>query len=277
MNQKYVIILFFVFNVNFLISQSEILITINNSNQELTINKKLFRVGKYIKITIDNYDPDDNRYTVDYEAVDYIDDEMVKKFSSYTNSTPKVSATSSKYDYLPIQVENKDFSILRIKRFKKGDETPSEERTYKFKNYGSIKFDVSSGFFISKNYDEKYSLYSVLGGPVGKKIIRDDNGSLKVGIGILAHLHSRTKYMSNFGICGGFEVSNDAKIGYLAGGSMLFGPDKKFVFSSGVLLSKIKVISSLYKEGDLVDQAINEIPMKEIWMASLFGSFTYNF
>jgi len=202
---------------------------------------------------------------------------MVKKFSSYTNSTIDLTVNANTYNYLPIQVENKDFSIIRIKRFKKGETTPSEERTYKFNNYGSIKFDVSSGFFLTKNFDEKYSLYSLENGSGKKKIVRDDNGKIKLGIGILAHIHSRTKFMTNLGFCAGFEINNDAKIGYLAGGSLLFGSDRKFVFSSGLALSKIKKISNLYKDGQEVDMAVNEIPLKEVWKGSIFGSFTYNF
>lgn len=276
---KNILVILFIlfFGHALLFCQSDIIITIDNSNQELKVGKKKFRVGKFIKITINNYVADENTYTIDYEGVDYINDEMVKKFSSYTNSTINLTSSSNTYNYLPIQVENKDFSILRVKRFKKNETTPSEERTYKFKNYGSIKFDVSSGFFLTKNFDEKYSLYSLENGSGKKKIVRDDNGKIKLGIGILAHLHSRTKYMTNLGFCAGFEINNDAKIGYLAGGSLLFGSDRKFVFSSGLALSKIKKISNLYKEGQEVDMAVNEIPLKDVWKGSLFGSFTYNF
>ncbi|MBK6784416.1 MAG: hypothetical protein IPG79_12130 [Saprospiraceae bacterium] len=79
------------------------------------------------------------------------------------------------------------------------------------------------------------------------------------------------------GLTGGFEINNDAKVGFLAGGSLFFGYDRKFVFSGGVAFSKVKTISDIYKVGDIVPYTINDIPTVEIWKSGWFGALTYNF
>ena len=160
-------------------------------------------------------------------------------------------------------------------RYDSSGKVKIEQRSFFFRNRGGLKFDVSSGFFVSNLRNETYGLKTV--NAENKQIVLENNGDIRVGIGLLAHLHCRSQKWLSGGFTGGFEVNNDAKIGFLAGGSLLFGYDRKFIISGGAAFGKVKRISKLYSVGENVPASVNEVPTVEIWKMGLFGALTYNF
>ncbi len=238
------------------------------------IDKSEFKVGRFISIEISNYCDTCDKFTVEITGEQYENTSGIDAFKKM-NGAIQITSTDSIYNILSLQVPDKDKSIIKITRYKPDGTTKLEERSYFFRNRGGLKFDVSSGFFVSNFRDETYVLKTV--NAENKQIIRENNGNMRLGIGLLAHLHCRSQKWMSGGLTGGFEVNNDAKIGFLAGVSLFFGYDRKFVFSGGAAFSKVKRISNLYLVGDNVPSSINEVPTVEIWRAGWFYSLTYNF
>ncbi|MBK7522813.1 MAG: hypothetical protein IPI53_01180 [Saprospiraceae bacterium] len=250
-----------------------------NTLSILPVDKKIFKVQDFVSVVIRNYnDTIDDKFVVEitgeqYENTSGID--AFKKMTKMDTTETIVEEQPDDYYLLSLQVPDKDKSIIKITRYKPDGTTKIEERTYFFRNRGGLKFDVSSGFFISNLRDKIYVLKSL--DTLNKQIVRENNGNIRSGIGLLAHLHCRSQKWLSGGLTGGFEINNDAKVGFLAGGSLFFGYDRKFVFSGGVAFSKVKTISDIYKVGDIVPYTINDIPTVEIWKSGWFGALTYNF
>lgn len=234
-----------------------------------------WKVGEFLQVQIVNYNPTGKlRYEIEYKSDENINTEGLALFNKTTTASgAKVDTITTTFKYLYIPIENKDFSILTIKEFE--SDKLIDEQAYTYRPIGGIKFDVSSGFFVSGLINDKFIL--VNDSLSQKTIIKENTGDLRVGIGVLAHLHTRGEGFLNCGIAGGFELDNEAKIGYLAGISGLIGADQKFIFSIGAVFGKREVLSSAYAEGDKVDNAISILPTVDIWAGSWFGSLTYNF
>lgn len=241
-------------------------------------NLEQFKVGKIIDIFITDYDPKtDDHFTVEMTGEQYENTSGIASFKTLNEAIIKHldGRNPQQYKLLSVQVPDKDKSILKITRYDNAGKIKLEERSYFFRNKGGIKFDVSSGFFVTSLRDENFALKST--SATTKQIIKENNGSIRTGIGLLAHLHYRSQSWSTVGITGGFEINNDAKVGYLAGLSWFIGHDRKFILSGGAVFGKVKRISEVYKVGEEVSSEVNVVPTTEIWKHGLFGSLTYNF
>lgn len=241
-----------------------------------SVDKKKIKVGEFISVGIRNYDPDkDTKFEVEITGEQYENTSGIDAFKKKTAIKSADKINEDLYYILSLQVPDKDKSIIKIIRFDTSGTKKLEERSYFFRNRGGLKFDVSSGFFVTRLRDASYVLKSV--SDTTKQVIAENNGGIRAGIGLLAHLHCRSQKLLSGGLTGGFEVNNDAKIGFLGGLSVFIGYDRKFIISAGGVFSKVKSISNLYCEGELVPNSVNEVPTVEIWKAGLFGALTYNF
>ncbi|MBC7884622.1 MAG: hypothetical protein H7X99_04065 [Saprospiraceae bacterium] len=245
----------------------------------LSINsgeKKYFKVGEFISVKIAHYDIDtSDKFVVEITGEQYENTSGIDAFKKMTKVDKENLTSGDEYFLLSLQIPDKDKSIIKITRFKPDGKTKLEERSYFFRNRGGLKFDVSSGFFVTNLRDEVYVLKYI--DTVSKQIIRDDNGKTRLGIGLLAHLHCRSQKWLSGGLTGGFEINNDSKVGFLGGASLFFGYDKKFVLSVGAAFSKIKTISNLYKVDEIVPSTVSVVPTVDIWKMGWFTSMTYNF
>ena len=235
-----------------------------------------WKVGNYIKVTIKNYQSTDLKYTISYKGEEKVNEtglEVFRQAAGATNAFYAMGNTGD-FEYLLVPIQNKDYSVITIEEY---DGTLlRDKQSYSFRNKGGIKFDVSTGFFVTGLKDESYILKNDTL-PNKGIITREASGDLRVGLGVLAHLHSRWNGVLNLGVSGGFELDNDAKVGYLAGGSLFLGRDQKFVLSRGVVFGKSATLSNAYNEGDSVDLSLTVVPTVDIWDRSWFGSLTYNF
>ncbi|MBP6448436.1 MAG: hypothetical protein KA341_16660 [Saprospiraceae bacterium] len=238
------------------------------------IDPSKFVVGKFINVKIENYCDTCDKFTVEISGEQHENTSGIDAFKKM-NSDNKVVRDTGNYFLLSFQVPDKDKSIIKIMRYDSSGKVKIEQRSFFFRNRGGLKFDVSSGFFVSNLRNETYGLKTV--NAENKQIVLENNGDIRVGIGLLAHLHCRSQKWLSGGFTGGFEVNNDAKIGFLAGGSLLFGYDRKFIISGGAAFGKVKRISKLYSVGENVPASVNEVPTVEIWKMGLFIALTYNF
>ena len=236
-----------------------------------------WKAGEKLNINVTNLASSSfDSLAVTYRADEYVNTKGITAFSEAT-AGPKALVSRTNYDLLPIMIQAKDVAYVTISLYNiKGKAaTKVDEQVYTFRVSGGLKFDVSMGAFYTGLHDEVYALKPISDST--NQIIRERNGSGRVGTGILAHLHSRYPGWFNWGISGGFELNNDARVGYLAGLSALIGFDRKFVFTFGGAASKKRVLSAVYEPNDLINRAITSVPMVEIWAGAWFAGLSYNF
>ncbi len=238
-----------------------------------------WKVGQDLKVIIENYQCTNLKYVITYKGDESVNEEGLSLFRSAAGDAKMNGATEAicpPLTYLSIPIVNKDYSLITIEEFD-GDQS-TDKQTYTFRNQGGMKFDVSTGFFISGLKDDAYIIVSDTLIPTQGVIAAEKTGDIRVGIGVLAHLHSRLpRSVINVGLAGGFELDNDAKVGYLAGVSIFIGYDQKFVLSGGWVFGKKAKISNAYYEGQEVDFSLSVVPMVDVWDRGYFGSLTYNF
>jgi hypothetical protein len=235
-----------------------------------------WNVGNYLSVVIKNYKATDLVYTISYKGEERMNEDGLTTFRQAAGKPNALfeAGFTGDFEYLLVPIQNKDYSIITIEEYE--GTLLRDKQVYSFRNRGGIKFDVSTGFFVTGLKDESYILRTDSAGTKGV-ITKEASGDMRVGLGVLAHLHSRWKGVLNIGISGGFELDNDAKVGYLGGGSVFLGQDQKFVISGGVVFGKRATLSNAYREGDLVDLSLTVVPTVDVWDMSWFGSLTYNF
>ncbi len=236
-----------------------------------------WKVGQNVEVVIKNYGCTERKYVVSYKGDERVNEAGLAVFREAAGEVDTKLLEDKKcptYTYLLVPIVNKDYSLITVEEFD-GDKSV-DKQTYTFRNRGGLKFDVSTGFFVSGLRDNSYIIKSD-GSTSSGVITKEQSGDMRVGLGVLAHVHSRWPCIFNLGAAGGFELDNDAKVGYLAGGSILLGYDQKFVFSGGVVFGKKAKISNAYYEGQLVDFSLSVVPTVQVWDMSWFGSLTYNF
>jgi len=269
-NKFGLIVLYFLYGSHLF---SQVTIKLNHQNYKLEVNSDKFKVGENIQFIIENFDTYGDSISVEYFASQYENKEGIKKFGEINTSSELVPNRANEYHFLPMQIQDKDYSNIKITRFR--NKNKLEESTFTFRNKGGLKFDVSSGFFVTNLKDKTYALKHI--SDTSKQILEEDSGRIRVGISILAHLQIRSTRWANFGFTGGFELNSDAKVGYLSGISLFLGHDRKFVFSAGAAFGKVKSISNLYRVNDIVSSSVDSVPTVDIWKMGWFGAMTYNF
>ncbi len=253
---------------------TQVSMVFDQETKGIVFSEKNWKSGEMLKIKIDNHGCNDLKYVIVYSSTERINAQGVALFNTIsTTPIKKAGYSTSSYTYLEIPIEAKDYSHITISEYK--GTTKTDEVVYTYSVKGGLKFDVSTGFFVTGLKDDNYILVNYTDST--KTIIAENSGEFRVGAGVLAHLHSRWGGPVNLGIAGGFEINNEAKIGYLAGGSVFFGYDQKFVLSAGIALGKRQVLSKAYKPGQVVNNAISIVPMVGEWKESWFLSLTYNF
>ncbi|HZV69730.1 MAG TPA: hypothetical protein VFG10_09305 [Saprospiraceae bacterium] len=254
---------------------SQVSMEFNQANGQLSISPNpKWRVGKSLQITIKNCPSSGNRYEISYSSTENINTTGFQLFSKLNSGIPKSGVTTCPDQTLTFRIENKDYSVITITQFGTSN-AAINTKSYTYQVTGGIKFDVSSGAFYTNMYDESYILKKV--DDTTNQILREISGSFRIGTGILAHLHTRWNTLINLSVSSGFEINNDAKIGYLAGVSLIFGKERKFFITFGEAFSKKNVLSNAYVENELVSDELTIVPVVSIWDNNWFCSVTYNF
>ncbi|MCC6817170.1 MAG: hypothetical protein IT267_12215 [Saprospiraceae bacterium] len=239
----------------------------------MTANEKDFKIGKIISIELSNYnDTGYPKIEMDITFSNVRNEEGIKRFKEI--STPSIrTSTEQTYPLLSFRVE--DFDYTNIKVIVSTDSMNKQERIYKFRNHGGIKFDVSTGFMGTNVRDRSYILVDSANST--NKVTQERSSAFRGGMCLLAHLHSRNHCNWNFGGTIGFELNQDTKLSYIAGGSILLGRDQKFVISLGGLMSKVDRLSKAYYLGQRVDKSLTVLPTVKVWKLGWFCSISYNF
>jgi len=205
-----------------------------------------------------------------------------------------------RYDNHNLLIENKDLISLTLNRYHDGKlVTMNKETVRKYYTAGGVKVDFSVGLFgsslVNKDFitktewfnDTTYvrrdngtidsSRISSIDSVQRKRILNKDVGNFNIGPAILTHIYWRSGTDVNFSATAGIAINQQALPRYLFGGSVMFGRDSRWVFSSGVALGPVKDLDGGYKTGDVIElNELSTIPLKDVWKSAWFLSLTFN-
>ena len=111
----------------------------------------------------------------------------------------------------------------------------------------------------------------------GYRILRNEEGKIKLGLSAMMHLYYRFSSIINVGLNFGVGIIPDQSVSYLGGGSLIFGNRNRFVISGGVMLGSVERLSSLIKENNLYPDIPlqNDFTVKELDFGWYLG-ISYN-
>ncbi|HMS69446.1 MAG TPA: hypothetical protein PKD18_14975 [Saprospiraceae bacterium] len=273
-------------------SQNEIptvTINLNKLDNSLTIDTvKYIRVNSLINFTVQGVDnfTDSIVFIYDFENVHDRDDNGYKSF--LTNQLKAIVTSGKKslsgdtypclYDtasisYLPIQIQNKDFTKLTIDIINKKT-GEHNVRDYVFYNKKGFKLDYSLGLNASFLKDKKYVLTQSENDLY--KITPSQNGKFLIGAAIFAHAYSRWHKGLNLSATTGLMIGAENKVHYLLGTSLIWGKEQRIIINIGVAAGVIKELSEQHDINKTYTEPF-EINYKDIWKAALFFGVSYNF
>jgi|694.fasta_scaffold40286_2 hypothetical protein len=189
------------------------------------------------------------------------------------------------------QIENVDQYIFDITVLPKRDVQKStilSHQPIRLNTKGGIKFDFSTGFFLTSLKSESFNLksgdFQVINQngdtttEEGNQIIRQDEGSLDVGAAAFLHVYSRIGNSVNvsgtFGV--GSTINKIPEVRYFLGGSLLYGNFGRLALTAGVCFGQSFQLAKGYSDREWVKaDEISNIVIKK-WKASPFLSFSYN-
>ena len=85
-------------------------------------------------------------------------------------------------------------------------------------------------------------------------VTRKDEGNFTIGGLALGHVYYRVSPFAYAAISTGFGVKGDLDTYYFAGGSVLFGRQKEFVFTAGYAFAKVKRLGGGLQEGQVLEK-----------------------
>jgi len=143
---------------------------------------------------------------------------------------------------------------------------------------GGWEIDASTGFVITRLVDRKYHIQQVPDPstpdpddtkpwPVRLTNAEDDFRTAPV---VLLHVYPNTDWKVKLGASFGLATSDAKRIVYMAGPSLFFGGDRRFVFTAGIAGGPV---SSLNYAAPIVNDQPN---LTDVTRWSWFATFTYN-
>jgi hypothetical protein len=173
--------------------------------------------------------------------------------------------------YTTLRAKNRDYIEVR---YTKANNVLSKPENIRMS--GGMKIDFSAGFVLTGLRDYSYVLknikypYTPQGtgqterDTTGNVIVKEDEGSNQVGVGMLTHFYPRSSSHYNFGGTVGLMTSTSLNLRLMLGGSLmvssLFGSNNRVSFSGGVVWGKVKRLSEKDKEFYNGPRVLNKIP-----------------
>lgn len=146
-----------------------------------------------------------------------------------------------------------------------------------------FKIDFSTGLFMTYLADEKFVAIKdsvqkdTISYTKGYRVVKNDDGKIKVGVMALAHFYYKFSTIINVGVNLGIGVIQDQTVSYMFGGSLMFGKKQRFVLNVGTALGSVARLSSLIKQdGFYLDIPLsNNLTVKK-WEAKFYAGISYN-
>ncbi len=280
------------------------ILEIDFTNPNVIAAQPLLRVGDFVVLKIKHL-ADSLRILSTSFSFENKNEEGKKDFMSQlqlskTSGTMKTTGLDalSEIDsvvFFPRQVENKDVTKIKFE-LNRGGQIP-ETFTYDFLNRGGFKVDFSVGFFLTGLRDQNIVMQNVKSSDttfytqnfqktdsildikdVSKnRIVVENNGDFRVGLGALSHFYWRTGRRHNWSITTGILIDNDSNVNYALGGSLILGLEQRLLLSAGGVAGKVKRLPNIYTVGQILESNISSISPIQVWDWSWFFGITYNF
>ncbi|HEV7782100.1 MAG TPA: hypothetical protein VGO58_12590, partial [Chitinophagaceae bacterium] len=130
-----------------------------------------------------------------------------------------------------------------------------------------------------KLFDRTYRVDTIAGDPLNNIIVENKNRqSIQPAVGALMHFYMKRAGSFSWGGNFGFSISDQTKLNYHGGLSLMFGQEQRVIANIGIALTNVKEIGSAYEVGQKLTRSsgINTIPTENYYRPGLFAAITFN-
>lgn len=198
------------------------------------------------------------------------------------------------FNYNIPQIQNVDQYIFTLSVLPKAgvkSHTIVDRQPITINTVGGVKFDFSSGLFVTKLRDQRFSLRpdsSIISNSYGgdslvfnkrNQILQlNDEKKLDFGIAALMHFYPRVTTYINFGLTlgAGVSIGPNPAIRYLGGGSLLFGKSGRLGVSYGCAAGFVDVLADGYQNQQYISLSDAKAVTKKAFKTSNFWAVTFN-
>lgn len=144
---------------------------------------------------------------------------------------------------------------------------------------GGVKIDFSAGLFSANLVNQKFTTIPIQinDSTSGYQLVSEKSGLFNFGILALMHATWRTPCHVNFGanLGIGVDLYNSQALRYLAGGSVIFGKNQRFILNGGLSVGQVDRLSSALEIDKIYDTNPTISTVKLIDVGWYIG-ITYN-
>lgn len=202
--------------------------------------------------------------------------------------------TRNYFNYNIPQIQNVDQYIFTLSVLPKAgakSHTVVDHQPVTVNTVGGVKFDFSSGLFITGLRDERFSFRP------DSTVIRDVNGADSIvfnrrnqiiqlsddkksdfGVAALMHFYPRITPFFNIGLTlgAGVSIGPNPSIRYLGGGSLILGKSGRLIVSYGCAAGFVDVLSDSYQNLQYVSLTDTKAISKKAFKTNSFFAVTFN-
>lgn len=210
------------------------------------------------------------------------------------NKYRRFYSTKTYYHYKIPQVQNVDEYIFNLSILSKAGTTSNsivDHQPISAYTVGGVKVDFSSGLFITRLRDHRFSLRadsSVIPNSYGgdsivynrrNQIIRQtDDKKLDFGVSALMHLYPRISTNINLALSlgAGLSIGPDPAIRYLGGGSLILGRKARLILTYGIAAGFADRLSDQYQNNQYTSVADVKSLTKKSFKTKSFWGLTFS-
>ena len=149
-----------------------------------------------------------------------------------------------------------------------------------------FRIDFSTGLVLSWLVDDTYTMVDTIfykQDPSdstkeinGKIFYKNDQSEISFGIAGLTHCYYRFSKGFGLGANLGISINTTLSPQYLAGLSLLFGPEQRLVINLGAALGKVQRLASPYEENAPYEFSQNTVPYINVYKIAFYLGLTYS-
>lgn len=189
--------------------------------------------------------------------------------NNFTVSSSQIKADE---DFINFKITVNPLDNDVVKKY--GVARRKEKFNYRLEVLEGFKIDFSTGVYATNVINYKYITFKENG---KYKVLRNDEGSINLGLAALGHVYWRCFENINLGFNIGAGVSNDEIVHYFLGGSLMLGKKQRVVLNGGATIGRVNRLSDLIVEKKEYD----ELPVQDFniktYKTGWYFSVSYNF
>ena len=149
-----------------------------------------------------------------------------------------------------------------------------------------FRIDFSTGLVLSWLVDDTYTMVDTIFYKQvpsdstkeinGKIFYKNDQSEISFGIAGLTHCYYRFSKGFGLGANLGISINTTLNPQFLAGLSLLFGPEQRLVINVGAALGKVQRLASPYEESTPYEFSQNTVPYTNVYKIAFYLGLTYS-